>query len=90
MVYPSTSSVVCFYLDNLNSRRVVLNSTGTVVDRYRYSAWGVATQDVGSDDYRSFTGKDYDATGLLYFNARYYDPTTGRFLTEDPSRNDGN
>ncbi len=31
-------------------------------------------------------GKDYDATGLIYFNARYYDPTTGRFLTEDPSR----
>jgi RHS repeat-associated protein len=24
--------------------------------------------------------------GLIYFNARYYDPTTGRFLTEDPSR----
>jgi hypothetical protein len=22
----------------------------------------------------------------MYFNARYYDPTTGRFLTEDPSR----
>jgi RHS repeat-associated protein len=86
MVYPSTSSVVYFYLDNLNSRRVVLSSSGTVVDRYCYSAWGVATQDVGSDDYRSFTGKDYDATGLIYFNARYYDPTTGRFLTEDPSR----
>jgi RHS repeat-associated protein len=24
--------------------------------------------------------------GQIYFNARYYDPTTGRFLTEDPSR----
>jgi RHS repeat-associated protein len=24
--------------------------------------------------------------GLIYFNARYYDPTIGRFLTEDPSR----
>jgi RHS repeat-associated protein len=24
--------------------------------------------------------------GPCYFNARYYDPTTGRFLTEDPSR----
>jgi uncharacterized protein RhaS with RHS repeats len=23
---------------------------------------------------------------LIYFNARYYDPLTGRFLTEDPSR----
>ena len=24
--------------------------------------------------------------GKIYFNARYYDPITGRFLTEDPSR----
>jgi RHS repeat-associated protein len=24
--------------------------------------------------------------GLIYFNARYYDPVVGRFLTEDPSR----
>ena len=23
---------------------------------------------------------------MIYFNARYYDPITGRFLTEDPSR----
>lgn len=52
----------------------------------RDCAWRVATQDVGSDSIRSYTGKDYDASGLIYFNARYYDPTTGRFLTEDPSR----
>ena len=24
--------------------------------------------------------------GKIYFNARYYDPTAGRFLTEDPAR----
>jgi RHS repeat-associated protein len=31
----------------------------------------------------SFSGKEYDGTGLIYFNARYYDPATGRFLSED-------
>jgi RHS repeat-associated protein len=89
-VYPSTLSIVYFYLDNLGSRRVVVSSGGSAIDRYRYSAWGKATQDVGSDDLRSYTGKDYDASGLIYFNARYYDPTLGRFLTEDPSRKGGN
>jgi RHS repeat-associated protein len=89
-VYPSTLSIVYFYLDNLGSRRVVLSSGGSAIDRYRYSAWGKATQDVGSDDLRSYTGKDYDASGLIYFNARYYDAVTGRFLTEDPSRKGGN
>ncbi len=85
-VYPSTDSVVYFYLDNLGSRRVVLSSTPSVIDKYRYSAWGMLTQDAGADHYESYTGKDYDACGLIYFNARYYDPITGRFLTEDPSR----
>ena len=31
-----------------------------------------------------FTGKEYDSnTGLIYFGARYYDPDTGRFITQD-------
>jgi RHS repeat-associated protein len=31
-----------------------------------------------------------ESEGKIYFNARYYDPTTGRFLTEDPSRQGSN
>lgn len=32
-----------------------------------------------------FTGHEYDVeTGLYYMKARFYDPQTGRFLTEDP------
>ncbi len=34
-----------------------------------------------------YTSKDLDTdTGLYYYNARWYDPTTGRFLTQDPVR----
>jgi RHS repeat-associated protein len=85
---PNVITTVYFYLDNLNSRRVVISSVGAVVNRYRYSPWGLVTEDVNNDptNYESYTQKDYDASGLIYFNARYYDPTTGRFLTEDPSR----
>ena len=39
----------------------------------------------------SYTGKEFDTdTGLYYFNARWYDPTLGRFITEDPARDGGN
>lgn len=34
-----------------------------------------------------YTGRDYDPeTGLRYYRARYYDPTEGRFLSEDALR----
>jgi RHS repeat-associated protein len=33
-----------------------------------------------------YTGRDNDSeTGLRYYRARYYDPSAGRFLTEDPT-----
>jgi RHS repeat-associated protein len=32
---------------------------------------------------RTFTGQYSDATGLMYFNARYYSQTLGRFVSAD-------
>ena len=32
---------------------------------------------------RLFTGKHLDSTGLYYYNARYYDPRIGRFISAD-------
>ncbi|MBY0577470.1 MAG: RHS repeat-associated core domain-containing protein, partial [Burkholderiales bacterium] len=31
-----------------------------------------------------YTGRELDSTGLYYYRARYYDPSIGRFLSEDP------
>ena len=86
-VYGVSEEYEYFYTDNLGSRRVVLDASGSVLDKFSYSAYGEVTHVTGSNSsLASFTGKGYDATGLIYFNARYYDPITGRFVTEDPSR----
>lgn len=36
---------------------------------------------LGTD--KQFTGQRLDGTGLYYYNARYYDPTIGRFISAD-------
>jgi RHS repeat-associated protein len=35
-------------------------------------------------------GHTSESTGLIYMRARYMDPATGRFVSEDPAKNGGN
>jgi len=48
----------------------------------------MAEQNAASGSYNNpyrFNGKEQDAeTGLYYYDARYYDPRTGRFISVDP------
>jgi RHS repeat-associated protein len=41
----------------------------------------ISTDTSGTD--RLFTGQRLDTTGLYYYNARYYDPEIGRFISAD-------
>ena len=62
-----------------------LTTAGSVVEASRaYYAYGserAASGDLQTD--RTFTGQKSDATGLLYYNARYYDPALGAFISPD-------
>jgi RHS repeat-associated protein len=86
-VYPSSPNLEFFYRDNLGSLRTCIDCYGTKRDGFTYYSWGKVDVENGSlDSYlASFTGKNYDATGFIYFNHRYYDSTIGIFITEDPS-----
>ena len=57
---------------------------GAVVKSYDYDEFGVTTS-TGDTFFNevTFTGSVADASGLLYMNARYYNPTTARFLSQD-------
>ena len=71
--------------DHLGSTAVVTDSAGNVVFERTYDPWGnVRTSTGTADTDRLFTGQRFDAaTGLYYYNARYYDPTLGRFISPD-------
>ena len=80
------STVLFYHHDQLGSTRALTNSAGTVVATYSYDPYGNPTGTTGNitNPFR-FAGEYKDAeSGLIYLRARYYDPTTGQFLTRDP------
>ena len=62
----------------------MIDSAGNTTATLTYEPYGKATHS-GSDStgYR-YTGQLEDATGLMYYRNRYYDPRTSRFISEDP------
>ncbi len=61
------------------------NSTGHLVEEYKYDVYGRANTTGSVGNSRFFTGREFDTdTGLYYYRARYYSPAIGRFLQTDP------
>jgi RHS repeat-associated protein len=74
-----------YQADGLGSVTSLSNSSGASAQTYAYDSFGNLTASSGSltNRYR-YTGRDFDTeTGLYYYRARYYDPTSARFLSED-------
>jgi RHS repeat-associated protein len=63
--------------------------TGFGLSAYQWrGVWGerqTGTLQTGKG-YCANLGHQEDETGLVYMRARYYEPTTGRFISEDPAR----
>ena len=60
-----------------------------------FDAWGVIRLGAQTGDPKgrycaSLGHKQDDESGLVYMRARYYEPGSGRFVSEDPDRNGGN
>ena len=70
----------------------VLDNAGSRVVSYQYDDFGDVTESKASgysgfENELQYTGAVHDElTGLLYLNARYYEPRTGRFITRDTYR----
>ncbi|OYZ19206.1 MAG: hypothetical protein B7Y39_12445 [Bdellovibrio sp. 28-41-41] len=93
----SAQAGVFHYLkDHLNSVTEVADANGSVIQKYEYSSFGEINNIKNANDVVvefsqaplrtsfTYTGREYEAeTGLLYYRARYYDPSNGRFLQQD-------
>ena len=59
-------------------------SNGTVLGTESYTAYGKPTVTGTIDTPFGFDGGSTDPDGLIYMINRYYDPTTGQFMSVDP------
>ncbi len=77
--------------DGLGSVTSLSNSAGTVAETYAYDSYGKVTASTGTlVNPFQYTGREFDSeTAVYYYRARYFDPSAGRFLSQDPIRYGG-
>jgi len=80
-----------YLYDGLGSVLGEIDPSGNVTATRKYDVYGSVRASTGtSTSKQKFVGSlghpSDDETGLIYMRARYMDPVTGRFISEDPAK----
>jgi RHS repeat-associated protein len=93
-IWERRGSTTTFMHSGLKNMDAQTNGSGAVSASRTYDAFGLVTEQTGSHSgpfgYAGAFGYQEDATGLKLLGHRYYDPSTGRFLTRDPIKDGRN
>jgi RHS repeat-associated protein len=81
-----------FLADRQGSTIALVSATGCVANRYSYDPYGAQRTITGivPNPWQYNGGYRDTTTGLYHLQARYYDPTLGRFTQPDPSGREAN
>lgn len=79
------------HTDSLGSTIAVTDGAGSIEQAFSYDVFGQLRGMTGAGGTtHTFTGEENDHDGLVYLRARYYEPSSGRFLSRDPFPADAN
>jgi RHS repeat-associated protein len=75
-----------YYLltDHIGSTTVTTDASGSLVSELKYGPWGEVRSGTAPTNY-TFTGQYSNTSdfGLMFYNARWYDPSLSRFVSPD-------
>ncbi|MCW3055742.1 MAG: repeat protein [Chthonomonadales bacterium] len=87
----ATSQIRWYLYDGLGSVLGEVDPNGNITSSRKYDVYGLVrggNSPTGTSNHK-FVGQlghpSEDNTGLIYMKARYYDPATGQFASEDPA-----
>ena len=82
--YTDGTTTAYYFTDDHGSTSSLYGANGTKLSDYTYDAFGnEENQSTDTNPFR-YCGEYTDQeSGLVYLRARYYDPQTGRFVSED-------
>jgi len=78
------AAALYYHQDGLSSVLAVTDATKAITATQRFDAFGNKVGGANSVRPYSYTGREPDASGLIYYRARYYDPNQARFTQRDP------
>jgi len=84
----SDGSTYIYHGDFRGSVVAVTDNSSEITNSYQYDEFGILINESEQIEnifkYVGLHGVQHDDDGLYFMRARYYDPNTGRFISEDP------
>lgn len=81
---PGKKDTLYYQFDGLGSVTGQTNNKGKSTDQYTYDAWGnVESGNINGESFGFAGEQQNEDTELVYLRARYYDSTSGAFLSRD-------
>ncbi|MCZ2153589.1 MAG: RHS repeat-associated core domain-containing protein, partial [Bryobacterales bacterium] len=75
-----TATAIYYHQDGLGSVVATSTQSGTIAGAQLFDAWGNPVQSSGAIQTYGYTGREPDASGLVYYRAQI-----GRFISRDPA-----